>query len=1248
MLKKIKKSLIFKPVKKLNETPPSATEYNNLSKLITLIKNNTNVFIIGQNGTGKTFLINQAIKNIKDRKCYYFDINQLIVSGGRLKFYQKIVQDLIGKSIPYDKIEIYILEEFFNDLIKEINSPVVLFFDHFRVFNDEFYQHFFNTCRKIDSVTYSNTVFSNDSKKPETKSKYQNIVMVFSGSLVISDKSDLSKSPLWNITEKIFVRPHSRLEANLNNYRRLTDLLKSPPETKLLDIIYNLTSGHKFLSKTLIQIIIAYDMINKSEDEILDKYIHHIWSVINTKKELLDTGNKKIWFHFHNIIEYFETNASILMAALNLNQNRQIYSESPFEMDQITITGIIDKKDDGEYFFSNDIYRLLMAILFDNYRAGDYCLFHTEDDLVWKRTKEIYQSLHDSIIRRKYTRMITTKSQTSAYIANNIIQRLKKNKDIKELTKEISEILTLMYDISEWAIYIFQDIDSDQIKLDENFSQLGNRIQISEPVKRFFYKIVIEKKQLNDWTGTWQGIPIIIGNTFKRLFVYRLQPGKRGWGRIIPTFIKDAMNLYHNLIEQKQIKDEFGKLHKTLQEKEDEFGKLSKILKEYDSMTIQASDTYKNTEQQYWRLSKQFLFSIKIKDFIFYEILYGNKVRLTHSKEDKLSSYDKLQDLDQFNHLKDFQNIFQYKQNGQINEKLYYGKQLTGCTMSIPGNMMIIETNLTEDKYKIIKKNFFRYIRLIYFALEQNIHLYQTSKRLIAAQNVLNVSQNLIFIVSKDNEIVFVNQKLSHLLNINNEDLKDLNTLNSLQSIYKQDTIKMVLEKKQIIFEEIKFNVNKKEKITNATYIPLIKNNNVFAVSIIMQEVTYRNKLLIANQNMLKAKTTKEVEQILLNQFSSLGFTIVIQYKKQHDSDNKYISEAVVGINTKKQYEYQIEFTNNIGINVWYRKGFPINDNKHLWINRLNQSSEFKLKEDQYWPSYDKKKTNRPNFWITFPIRNFKNDVVKFYSMGWITDDEWDNEYVNDGKLTLLNSFAITASQIIENIKPKEYLEKFQGMISHGLKEPFYVALQYLEPLPKMKYEEQLEMTDIVCANIEMGLTGLQSLLTLRRGKSLEKEIIELNDILQKQTRLFEAYARKKSNINFTINYSHTPIYFLINKVMLIQVLNNLIGNSINYIKRAQLKREKKIQVELKKTSDEIVFYISDNGKGLPKDVKDYLKQDVSIGHQICIKQFGIKFSREIAHLLGGRLELIDLPLLGQGTSYQLIFPCKEGNHNDT
>ena len=1202
---------MLKKIDRQEPTPPSKTEREYLDQLFSYINQKINVFVVGPNGNGKTFLLREAINKITDKKRYIFDMRKLIEKKNGLFAYQEIIKTLTDEIIPLNDLESYINNQLIDDLNEKITTPHILFFDHFHATNREFYHHFSNTCRKI-SLTGENQPDKGCNK----------IVMVFSGTLILKDDADKSKSPLWNITKRIYVKPHLRLEANLNNYIRLEKLLEKPPKEELLENIFQLTSGQKFLAKTVIQVIKAYELFDHSADQILDKYMEHLWNVLNVEIEYLDNYSRKLKFHFFTIIEYLETDANILTIILNLYQKNKVFSQYPPNLDQICITGLVVIDNNKQYHFSNRIYEKFIVRIFDAYRAGDYCLFHTDNNELWKRAKQIYRNLHKRKIKRQFTRMITNKRPASSHMAHQIIQRLEQNKTISALSDEISEILTLMYDISEWSIYTFYpSIDVKlNFKISPHFSKYGTRIKLTESVKNFIHQVIREKKQLLDWTGTYQGIPVMIGSNFNIIFIYKLITDESGWGRVIPTFIKEAMMLFYNRSEQEKMSAQI------------------KYLKESIPDTMQSRSIYIEGEEQYWKASKAVLSHIGVQKFTLHEILDSDRLRSSHSDQPALTSYHELVDINNNKDIKEFRNRFKNSPKGKIQYLTKNQIQLTGCAMQSSGNMMIIETSFSRNNFQTIKEPLLMYFRLIYQVLEQNIILYQTNRQLNAIKEILEQSQDYIFIVSYDQEIIFVNKILLNAMQI---DSKSMNQLKGKLGNYPSEEIKAAFQNKEWIYRELSFEISNKSITTYSTILPLEQDQKIFAVAVIMQENTYRHELIEASKTLIKKQNISDLDKELLSHFKKLGFEYVIPYQRLNKNTNEFISED----EKKTDYILDDKDTHSGKISIWHRKGFSNSEVLERWAIRL-QTTPYKLKADEKWPEYDNRKPNKDNFWITVPIL-YDNNVIKIYFMGWHDDYQWRNESLNIGNLRLIESFARTVGQIWENISLKVYQTKFQNMITHGIIEPLQLMRFYLEPVIDMDDKEQrrksLETAD---ANLEIAQSALMSILSIYVGQTrvVNKKII-INEHLLNLLSFFEAYATERANIDFEILIPEETIICYTDPIMLNQIFNNLVGNSIRQLNKLnkKLKIKHKILIKLKKDGKHITFEISDNGPGLSEEVKDYFFEKTFITKgMVPTGRLGIGFSKEIAEMLGGKLHLSEFPLLGKGTTYILTLPFRE------
>jgi len=938
--------------------------------------------------------------------------------------------------------------------------------------------------------------------------------------------------------------------------------------------------------------------------------------------DFIDKYNKKLRFHFYNIIEYLETNANILMIIIDLYQRKEVVTEYPPDMDQICITGLVNIDENNRYQFSNKIYEQFIGKLFNNYRAGDYCLFHSENLELWTKAKHIYRTLHERNIKRQFTRMLTNKRPASSHIAHQIIKRLELNKTINALCDEIGEILTLMYDISEWSFYTFDPSSKEKLnfKILPHLSENGKRIQETESVKKFIHQVLKEKKQLIDWTGTYQGIPISIGSGFNILFVYKLIADEVGWGRVIPTFIKEAMTLYYNKTEKDKMSSQIQYLKDSIPE------------------ITQSKSIYRKGEQSYWAASRYFLFSIGIKEFTLHEILDDDSLRSSHSKEEHLTPYEDIIRIDKRDYLKKFRDQFKKNPKGEIICDLKDNKQLTGCNMRMSGNMMIIETHFTMEVFEKIQEPLYKYFNLIYLVLEQNIVLYQTYRQLNATKEILEQSQDYIFITSHERDIIFVNKILSNALHIENN---DMNQLKEKFKNYPSEHIDTAFQKKELIYRELSFEISNKPITTFTTVLPLQQDNNVFAVAVIMQENTYRHELIETSNKLINTQSIDILKREILSYFNRLGFQYVIPYRRPNKSTNEFISEDGKDI----IYKLDDEDTHSGKISLWHRKGYADQEVLDRWAIRL-QTTPYKLKADENRPEGKKQKLNQDNFWITVPIL-YDDKVIKVYCMGWHDDSQWRNESIYVANLRLIEAFARSVGQTWENISQKIYQTKFQNMISHGIIEPLQLMRSYLEQAidleDKPLREQKFRTAD---ANLEMAQSALLSILSTYVGQTrVKKEYVHINEHLLNLLAFFKAYATERAKIEFITSIPDEPLICHTDPIMMNQIFNNLVGNSIRQLKKTKRQDpiERIISIQVKKCEHYLAFNISDNGPGLSEEVKNYFYEKTFITKgMVPTGRLGIGFSKEISEMLGGKLELIEPPALGKGTSFLLSLPFNE------
>ncbi|MEG0891799.1 MAG: HAMP domain-containing sensor histidine kinase [Bacteroidales bacterium] len=210
-----------------------------------------------------------------------------------------------------------------------------------------------------------------------------------------------------------------------------------------------------------------------------------------------------------------------------------------------------------------------------------------------------------------------------------------------------------------------------------------------------------------------------------------------------------------------------------------------------------------------------------------------------------------------------------------------------------------------------------------------------------------------------------------------------------------------------------------------------------------------------------------------------------------------------------------------------------------------------------------------------------------------------------------------------------ELKQSFLANMSHEIRTPLNAIVGFSNLLTgendEFSQEERMEFTDSINKNCEILLKLINDILELSRIESgnmsfkLEPVSINglLNDIYTTHMLLMPA------NVKLIKEIMHNDITVNIDRVRLTQVLTNLINNATKFTEQGHIIVGYNIGLSQKKNElgnyyNELVIYVSDTGKGIPKDQQKaiferFYKQDefvqgTGLGLSICnviIKHFG-------------------------------------------
>lgn len=136
-----------------------------------------------------------------------------------------------------------------------------------------------------------------------------------------------------------------------------------------------------------------------------------------------------------------------------------------------------------------------------------------------------------------------------------------------------------------------------------------------------------------------------------------------------------------------------------------------------------------------------------------------------------------------------------------------------------------------------------------------------------------------------------------------------------------------------------------------------------------------------------------------------------------------------------------------------------------------------------------------------------------------------------------------------------------------------------------------------------------------------------------------------EKNLDFSIQFqSEIPEYIHSDRIRLVQILVNLLGNAAKFTHKGQVT----LRVSASKISDsdlsEIVFTIIDTGIGIPtekrkKIFKRFIQLESTLSRKTSGTGLGLALSKRLAELINGELFLLKSKL-GSGSTFRFILRC--------
>ena len=229
----------------------------------------------------------------------------------------------------------------------------------------------------------------------------------------------------------------------------------------------------------------------------------------------------------------------------------------------------------------------------------------------------------------------------------------------------------------------------------------------------------------------------------------------------------------------------------------------------------------------------------------------------------------------------------------------------------------------------------------------------------------------------------------------------------------------------------------------------------------------------------------------------------------------------------------------------------------------------------------------------------------------------------------------------------------FVAIAAHELRTPLTVVRGYLDLLDTTATNE---LTIYNLENLHKAIDGadqlrqlINKLLNIARIERGDMEIfidkLNLSKLVKENVEQHKSAATQNSqSLTYTCN-THCSVYVPADTASIVEVVNNLIGNAIKYTGK-----NGKIKVDLAVSNNEIRVEVSDNGPGVPEELRDRLFTKFYRAERSLITGtrgtgLGLFISKTIIELQNGKIGIE--PDQGKGSVFYFTLPLYDPVRDD-
>ena len=227
---------------------------------------------------------------------------------------------------------------------------------------------------------------------------------------------------------------------------------------------------------------------------------------------------------------------------------------------------------------------------------------------------------------------------------------------------------------------------------------------------------------------------------------------------------------------------------------------------------------------------------------------------------------------------------------------------------------------------------------------------------------------------------------------------------------------------------------------------------------------------------------------------------------------------------------------------------------------------------------------------------------------------------------------------------------EFLASMSHELRTPLAAIVGYMDLIAAEMVGPVVPLQKDYLGRVKAAarhlLNIIEEILTFSRvdaGKEqVHWEVVDVAALVHEMEQLFEPQARHKG-LALTVSVPDERVAIATDGTKVRQVVINLLGNAVKFTEAGR------VAVEVSATHDRVLVCVRDTGPGitgvdLERVFEPFMQVDQSHARPKGGTGLGLPVSRQLAHLLGGGLDVVSVP--NEETTFTLWLPRNAGLPN--